>query len=85
MQLQNFRITFEQVQPLTKFISSKCNEIMFVNLSTVNTVTVSNFPIKPGAFLSINGNVGEMDVTTYRVIQAAPGDCWVVRKFYVKK
>ena len=85
MPLQKYKIVIEQVTQLTKWIEANCNEIMFVNLSTTDTVTVANFPIPPQGFLSIDGNADEIDTTTYRVVQPTIGDCWVVRKVYVKK
>lgn len=82
--MQRFITKVENVTPLTKFCESNCNEIMFINKSPVNIVTVENFPLGPGQFVTIGGNADEIDTTTYRVISVVPGDCWIFRKTYIK-
>lgn len=80
--MKKYRIEFLQFTE-TERISSNCAGITFVNIGTGN-VLINNFPVVPGASLSIDANENEIDVTEYNLnFLGAPGTLWVVKKIYV--
>lgn len=79
------RYTIETIQTNTKSetVESNCNEIMFVNNSTTDVVTIDNFPLKPGAFISFGGNKDEICIRKFVIQCPTPGSLWYFRKNYV--
>jgi hypothetical protein len=63
---------------------SYCNSITFVNTGTSNAL-IGAYKIIPGAFLSIPGNLGEIDITQYSLSFSGSGvnNLTIIRKSYV--
>lgn len=64
-------------------VDSNCIDIAFYNNSAA-TVYINGFPVVAGATLEINGNVGEQNVTKYKIgwNGAVAGEVVVLRRKY---
>lgn len=82
--MQKYRVELIQYTNNQDKIFSDCNSITFVNIGTSNAL-IGAYVIIPGAFLSIPGNLGEMDVTQYSLSFSGAGanNLTIMRKFYV--
>lgn len=47
-------------------VDSNCIDILFFN-STAGTVFINGFPVASGSTLAVDGNVGELNVTSYKI------------------
>lgn len=65
-------------------VQSNCNSMAFINTGAV-PVTIDKFVLAAGASLSIDGNEGEINVTTYRISfsGATNGVLTIIRKYFV--
>ena len=64
-------------------LQSHCNGISFTNTGVTN-LYVNKYLLTPSQTLSISGNVGEVDVTEYKInFPANTGECTVIRKTYI--
>jgi hypothetical protein len=65
-------------------VASNCAETTFINMHPTAVATINNvLPLSPGASISFDGAVGEIDVTNYTIsFPNNSGLCIVVQKFY---
>ena len=75
----------------TQWVNSNCSDIMFINLTPLTVTTngniqVNNYILRPGDFISLNGNNAEINRDTYNVVfDSAATLCTVVKKLYTKR
>lgn len=64
--------------------ATNCNAITFINIGTA-TVTINNtIPLATGDTLIITGNIGEIDITPYRLTYGAGvRQTAVITKIYI--
>jgi len=63
-------------------VDSNCIDILFFN-STAGTIFINGFPVATGSTLSIDGNVGEINVTSYKIaFNGNTGSVYVQRRKY---
>jgi hypothetical protein len=63
-------------------VDSNCIDILFYN-STAGTIFINGFPVGSGSTLSIDGNVGEINVTSYKIaFNGNAGSVYVQRRKY---
>lgn len=81
--MKNYKTEIVQYTADTN-VQSNCNSIAFINSGAV-PVTIDKFSLAAGAALSIDGNEGEQNITTYRVTfgGASTGVLTVIRKYFV--
>lgn len=74
----------------TTNVSSNCPDILFLNATPATVladgnVTIDNFILKPGDFIAINGNNGELNNYVYNVVfDINATKCVVIKRLYVK-
>jgi hypothetical protein len=82
--LTKYNIEFKNYYT-TANVSSNCNSITFVNLG-INTVQINGYPLTQGQQLSIQGNINEIDNTSYQlqfsIAQSVDNNVAVIRKLY---
>ena len=82
--MQRYKVEIIQYTSNQNKIFSDCNSITFINSGASNAL-IGAYVIAPGAFLSVPGNFGEMDVTQYSLSFSGTGanNLTVIRKQYV--
>jgi len=82
--MQNYRVEIIQYTNNQNRVFSDCNSITFVNTGT-SAANVSGYTILSGNFLSIPGNLGEIDRTQYTLKFDNTGTnlLTIIRKSYV--
>lgn len=65
-------------------VDSNCNAILFSNTAAA-TVFVNGFPVASGGVLFVDGNLGELNTTKYKLSFGAGniGQVFVMRKKYI--
>jgi hypothetical protein len=67
-------------------VTSDCIAIAFFRPLTSNAVSINGIPLEAGQTLSINQNVGDLDVTQYQVMftaGASTNELYVVRTLVI--
>jgi len=82
--MHKYRVEIIQYTNNQDKIFSDCNSITFINTGASNAL-IGKYIIAPGAFLSVPGNLGEMDVTQYSLSFSGAGanNLTIIRKGYV--
>lgn len=76
-----FTVEMNQVNENGNIIAN-CNSITFRNIGTSNC-WINDYLLIPSDYLSINGNLYEIDVTTYNIkFSANTGVLAIIRKTY---
>jgi len=80
--LIKYRIDFQNIYKGQQ-VESNCNEIGFKNLGTA-TVMVGSVPLLSNQSFTVNGNLGEIDITVYNIqFQGGTKNLLITRKMYV--
>lgn len=82
---QKFKIDITRIEKSGEILSN-CGDILFVNLSTTDTVTINGFPIPPLSAQGYGANQDELNVTGFSILyNGADKLLYVHKKIYLQQ